>query len=63
MNNSHLRPTSDLVRVVLEVIPDFSNKGIHMGRMDTLERVFQRLRVIVNQEKAKLDKIVEYFGK
>ena len=48
MKKSELSTTSDLIRVVLEFIPDFSKKGRRMGRMATLDRIFQNLRITVN---------------
>ena len=42
-----LRATLDLVQMLLEVIPKFSNKGRQMGMMDTLTRAFHILRVVV----------------
>jgi len=48
--------TSDLVDAVAAVTPQFAKKGKRMGRTSTLARVFQSLRIVVNQEDAVLEK-------
>ena len=48
------RYTSVLVQMVSEFIPNFANKGRNMGKMATLVRVFQSMRVIVNKYDAAL---------
>lgn len=50
-----LQSTNDLVEAVSAVVPQFARKGKRLGRMSTLARVFQSLRIVVNQE----DKVLE----
>lgn len=45
-----LSTTKDLVEAVAAVVPEFARKGRRMGRTATLARVFQALRIVVNQE-------------
>ena len=45
-----LLTTSDLRNAVAEVTPEFAKKGRRMGRTATLARVFQSLRIVVNDE-------------
>ena len=45
-----LSSTADLVEAVAAVTPQFAKKGRRMGRTATLARVFQALRIVVNQE-------------
>ena len=47
--------TSDLVRAVSDVIPEFARNGRRMGRTATLARVFQSLRIVVNEEDEALE--------
>ena len=63
MKNIHLSATSDLVRMVSEVIHYFSKKARRMGRAANLKRVFQSPRIVVNKEEAEIEKIVEAFGR
>ena len=51
-----LYSTSDLVKAVAAVTPDFSKKSRRMGRTATLARVFQSLRIVVNEEDTVLEK-------
>ena len=51
-----LRSTQDLVDVVASVVPQFAKKGKRMGRTSTLARVFQSLRIVVNQEDIVLER-------
>jgi 16S rRNA (cytosine1402-N4)-methyltransferase len=51
-----LRATQDLVEAVAAVTPQFAKKGRRMGRTATLARVFQSLRIVVNQEDIMLNK-------
>ena len=54
--HSHpLRSTSDPVHTVLEVIPNFLNKDMHMGLITTMEMVLQSLRILVIEEDADLE--------
>lgn len=55
VENRPLHTTSDLMQVVASVTPQFAKKGRRMGRTATLARVFQSLRIVVNQE----DKVLE----
>jgi 16S rRNA (cytosine1402-N4)-methyltransferase len=48
--------TNDLYEAVAAVTPQFVRKGRRMGRMATLARIFQSLRIIVNQEDVVLEK-------
>ena len=61
MNNSHLSSPSDLLQAVLEVAPGFSKKVRWMGRTTTLDRVFQTLSILLNEEDVMLEDIVEAF--
>lgn len=45
-----LQTTGDLVTAVSSVVPAFAKKGRRMGRSATMARVFQSLRITVNQE-------------
>jgi len=47
--------TSDLVQAVAAVTPEFAKKGRRMGRTATLARVFQALRIFVNDEEKVLE--------
>lgn len=51
-----LRTTMDLQEAVAAVTPQFARKGRRMGRMATLARVFQSLRIAVNQEDVVLER-------
>ena len=55
-----LATTSDLVNAVSSVVPEFARKGRRMGRMATLARVFQSLRIVVNQEDEALVDVFEH---
>jgi len=55
-----LATTSDLVNAVASVVPEFARKGRRMGRMATLARVFQSLRIVVNQEDEALVDVFEH---
>jgi 16S rRNA (cytosine1402-N4)-methyltransferase len=50
LNHRPLSTTQDLVKAVAAVVPEFARKGRRMGRTATLARVFQSLRIVVNQE-------------
>ena len=63
MKNSHLSAILELVRAVFVVIPKFNKMGRQMGRMSTLERVFQSLGIVVSEEDSVLEDIVEASGK
>lgn len=45
-----LSTTGDLKEAVAKVTPEFAKKGRRMGRTATLARVFQALRIVVNDE-------------
>jgi len=45
-----LSTTDDLRKAVAKVTPEFAKKGRRMGRTATLARVFQALRIVVNEE-------------
>jgi len=49
-----LKTTGDLKEAVAMVTPEFAKKGRRMGRTATLARVFQALRIVVNDEDAVL---------
>ena len=49
-----LSTTGDLKEAVAMVTPEFAKKGRRMGRTATLARVFQALRIVVNEEDAVL---------
>jgi len=49
-----LSTTGDLKEAVAMVVPEFAKKGRRMGRTATLARVFQALRIVVNEEDAVL---------
>lgn len=51
--------TGDLKEAVSEVTPQFAKKGRRMGRMATLARVFQSLRIVVNEEDLVLRQALE----
>lgn len=51
-----LRTTADLQEAVAAVTPQFVRKGRRMGRMATMARVFQSLRIVVNQEDVVLER-------
>ena len=45
-----LHTTADLVEAIAQVVPQFAKKGRRQGRTATTARVFQALRIVVNQE-------------
>ena len=51
-----LSTTQDLAEAVAAVTPEFAKKGRRMGRTATLARVFQSLRIVVNQEDVVLER-------
>lgn len=51
-----LATTADLQAAVAAVTPQFARKGRRMGRMATMARVFQSLRIVVNQEDVVLER-------
>jgi len=55
-----LATTSDLVEAVSSVVPEFARKGRRMGRTATLARVFQSLRIVVNEEDEALVDVFEH---
>lgn len=48
--------TNDLFEAVAEVTPQFARKGRRLGRMATMARIFQSLRIVVNQEDVVLER-------
>lgn len=54
-----LATTGDLRDAVAKVTPEFAKKGRRMGRTATLARVFQSLRIVVNDEEAVLRDALE----
>eukprot|EP00977_Amphora_coffeiformis_P003623 scaffold703_cov168-Amphora_coffeaeformis.AAC.26 len=50
-----LHTTADLADAIAEVVPKFAKKGRRQGRTATTARVFQALRIVVNQEDAVLE--------
>ena len=52
-----------LVQEESVVIPEFKNKRRWIGRISTLEKVFQILCIEMNEEDKKLEEIVDAFGK
>ena len=59
IQNRPLTTTSDLCNAVAQVTPEFARKGRRMGRTATLARVFQALRIVVNQEDFALKEALE----
>ncbi|KAL7578400.1 hypothetical protein ACA910_012797 [Epithemia clementina (nom. ined.)] len=57
-----LRTTSDLVRAVAAVTPEFNKKSRRMGRTATLARVFQSIRIVVNEEDKALEKALMHMS-
>ena len=51
-----LYTTNDLVQAVSAVTPQFVKKSRRMGRTATLARVFQSLRIVVNDESVALER-------
>jgi 16S rRNA (cytosine1402-N4)-methyltransferase len=56
IENRPLHTTQDLHKAVAAVTPQFVRKGKRMGRTATLARVFQSLRILVNQEDVVLER-------
>lgn len=54
-----LATTSDLVEAVSSVTPKFAKKGRRLGRVATLARIFQSLRIVVNEEEEALIDVFE----
>ena len=54
-----LRTTGELAAAVAAVTPEFARKGKRLGRNSTLARVFQALRIVVNEEDAALREALE----
>ncbi|GFH45854.1 16S rRNA (cytosine1402-N4)-methyltransferase [Chaetoceros tenuissimus] len=54
-----LATTGDLKEAVSRVTPEFAKKGRRMGRTATLARVFQALRIVVNEEDVVLKDALE----
>jgi len=50
-----LHTTADLVEAIAQVVPQYAKKGRRQGRTATTARVFQALRIVVNQEDAVLE--------
>ena len=50
-----LHTTADLHAAVSSVVPQFAKRGRRQGRTATLARVFQALRIVVNQEDVVLE--------
>lgn len=53
-----LSTTTDLAEAVAAVTPEYAKKGRRMGRTATLARVFQSLRIVVNQEYQVLENVL-----
>lgn len=51
-----LQTTTDLVNAVAAVIPEYSKTSRRQGRIATLARVFQSIRILVNEEDKALEK-------
>ena len=54
--------TNDLFEAVAAVTPAFARKGRRMGRMATMARVFQSLRIVVNQEDTVLERALTHMA-
>uniref|UniRef100_A0A7S2KSA8 16S rRNA (Cytosine(1402)-N(4))-methyltransferase n=1 Tax=Leptocylindrus danicus TaxID=163516 RepID=A0A7S2KSA8_9STRA len=54
IDNRPHKTTTDLVNAVAAVTPEFAKKSRRMGRTATLARVFQAMRMIVNEEDSSL---------
>merc|ERR1719223_327081 len=54
-----LSTTGDLKEAVSKVTPEFAKKGRRLGRKATLARVFQSLRIVVNDEDGVLRQALE----
>ena len=54
-----LSTTGDLKEAVSKVTPEFAKKGRRMGRTATLARIFQSLRIVVNNEDLVLRQALE----
>jgi len=50
INARPLKTTGDLKEAVSKVTPKFSKKSRRLGQMATLARIFQSLRIVVNEE-------------
>jgi len=59
IENRPLSTTADLRSAVAQVTPEFAKKGRRMGRKATLARVFQALRIVVNEEDMALKEALE----
>jgi 16S rRNA (cytosine1402-N4)-methyltransferase len=57
-----LRTTHDLFEAVAAVTPAFAKKGRRMGRMATMARIFQSLRIVVNEEDEVLERALQYMA-
>jgi 16S rRNA (cytosine1402-N4)-methyltransferase len=55
-----LQMTQDLFAAVAAVTPAFAKKGRRMGRMATMARIFQSLRIVVNEEDAVLERALRH---
>ena len=51
-----MKTTNDLVSAVADVTPEFSKHSRRMGRNPTLARIFQSIRIVVNEEDKSLSK-------
>jgi 16S rRNA (cytosine1402-N4)-methyltransferase len=57
-----LSTTGELREAVAKVTPEFAKKGRRMGRTATLARVFQALRIVVNEEDKVLCDALEHMA-
>ncbi len=62
VNYRPLSTTGDLKDAVAAVTPEFARKGRRMGRTATLARVFQALRIVVNEEDDVLRDALEHMA-
>ena len=63
IKKSRLSATLDLIQLFLVVIREFNKKLRQMRRMYSLDRVFQSMGILVNEEGAVLEETVEASGK
>ncbi|CAB9528105.1 small subunit methyltransferase H [Seminavis robusta] len=59
LNNRPLVTTTDLQQAVADVVPAFDKRSKRKGRTATCARVFQALRIVVNQEDLVLQRVLE----
>jgi len=58
INHRPLSTTQDLMNAIADVTPEFARKGRRMGRTATAARVFQSLRIVVNEEDSALGDVL-----